>query len=259
MDAAVAPGRWARFAERCYWTGRARITPGLRNAQYAYRDLVDQTLKPGDTWLDLGCGRSMLPTWLHASQATQQQWIDRAASVIGIDPDPDALADNPWPIDKRQGTAQALPLPSSSVDLITANMVFEHLDHPLSVLRETARVLRPGGRLIMHTPNFRYPTTALNAAMPSAAKRLAAQLLEGRAHEDVYPTRYRANTPLRIRQLAEDAGLDAMAVQCLPTSAETRRLGPVSAVELVFIRLTLTETLAGWRSNLLATLARPRA
>lgn len=49
-----------------------------------------------------------------------------------------------------------------SVDAVIAGEVFEHvLNHPLGLLRELRRVLRPGGTLVLSTPN---PSTVQGAA-----------------------------------------------------------------------------------------------
>lgn len=54
-------------------------------------------------------------------------------------------------------TGTQLPLPDSSVDLIVMNSVLHHLPSPESFAKEVARVLVPGGRLIIaHEPNRRY-------------------------------------------------------------------------------------------------------
>ena len=47
------------------------------------------------------------------------------------------------------GDLERLPLPGRSVDGVVANMVLHHLGDPREALRETARVLRPGGKLIV--------------------------------------------------------------------------------------------------------------
>ncbi|MBM3558956.1 MAG: class I SAM-dependent methyltransferase [Alphaproteobacteria bacterium] len=50
----------------------------------------------------------------------------------------------------------ALPADDASLDIVTASSVIEHLASPARLLAETGRVLRPGGALILVTPNWRY-------------------------------------------------------------------------------------------------------
>ncbi len=52
-------------------------------------------------------------------------------------------------------SADRLPYPDASVDAIVADSLLEHLDDPASAIREWARVLRPGGALILWSPNRR--------------------------------------------------------------------------------------------------------
>jgi ubiquinone/menaquinone biosynthesis C-methylase UbiE len=45
------------------------------------------------------------------------------------------------------GEVERLPLDDGSVDAAFANMVLHHAEHPTAMLREMARVVRPGGRV----------------------------------------------------------------------------------------------------------------
>jgi arsenite methyltransferase len=49
----------------------------------------------------------------------------------------------------RQADGQALPLPDGSVDAVFANMYLHHTSEPLTAIQEMARILRPGGRLVI--------------------------------------------------------------------------------------------------------------
>ena len=70
---------------------------------------------------------------------------------------------------------QTLPYPDSSFDVVVFSEVIEHLTaSPLHALREMARVLRPGGRLIVSTPNQHY----LKSRMRTLADVLLARPFE---------------------------------------------------------------------------------
>jgi ubiquinone/menaquinone biosynthesis C-methylase UbiE len=50
-------------------------------------------------------------------------------------------------VDLVAGEVERLPLDDGSVDAAFANMVLNHAEHPTAMLREMARVVRPGGRV----------------------------------------------------------------------------------------------------------------
>lgn len=49
----------------------------------------------------------------------------------------------------RQGDVYALPVEREAFDLVTIHQVLHHLDDPAGAIREAARTLRPGGRLLI--------------------------------------------------------------------------------------------------------------
>ncbi len=52
------------------------------------------------------------------------------------------------------GELSRLDFPDAHFDLIVMNQVIEHLEDPPQVVAELARVLRPGGQLLVSTPNY---------------------------------------------------------------------------------------------------------
>ena len=97
------------------------------------------------TLLDVGCGSGDFIARMHALG-----W-----KVTGVDPDPVAVS-----LGRRQGleivVGKVSDLPESGkYDVITMNHVVEHASDPILLLRECARRLGPGGRLIITTPNIK--------------------------------------------------------------------------------------------------------
>ena len=50
---------------------------------------------------------------------------------------------------------RGIPLPSKSIDLVTAMAIIEHVDDPLNMLIEARRVLINGGKMLITTPSLR--------------------------------------------------------------------------------------------------------
>ena len=52
-------------------------------------------------------------------------------------------------VEYRIGEAESLPLDDGSVDYVFANMYLHHVESPPAAIREMARILKPGGRLVI--------------------------------------------------------------------------------------------------------------
>src|ERR1700758_152942 len=80
-----------------------------------------------------------------------------AARAVGIDQSPQMLAVARVRIERaglrhvqlRQGDIYALPVAVNSYDLVLMNQILHYLDDPLRAVREAARILRPGGKLLI--------------------------------------------------------------------------------------------------------------
>lgn len=96
------------------------------------------------TLLDVGCGAGNF----------LQTMASLGWRVQGVEPDP-AAADTARArgLSVATGTLESAAFPPGHFDVITLSHVIEHLRDPLATLRECARVLAPGGRVIVVTPN----------------------------------------------------------------------------------------------------------
>jgi ubiquinone/menaquinone biosynthesis C-methylase UbiE len=82
---------------------------------------------------------------------------DTVEKVIAVEPEPrlrrlamEAAAASSMPVDVREGRAEELPVPDSSVDGVVASLVLCTIADVPAALSEAARVLRPGGRLYFY-------------------------------------------------------------------------------------------------------------
>jgi 2-polyprenyl-3-methyl-5-hydroxy-6-metoxy-1,4-benzoquinol methylase len=82
-------------------------------------------------------------------------WPRKGWKVEGLDFDEQAVrrARNIYRLNVKQGTLEEARYPDHSFDAVTLRHVIEHLADPLKTLRECLRVLRPGGTLVVVTPN----------------------------------------------------------------------------------------------------------
>ena len=96
----------------------------------------------GRTLLDLGCGSGY---WLPG-------YADEAAAVIGVEPDPRLLplaAGRDSRVRVLPGSAERIPLPAASVDVVHARFAYFFPPGCDAGLAEVMRVLRPGGALVV--------------------------------------------------------------------------------------------------------------
>lgn len=101
---------------------------------------------PGLRWLDVGCGYGDLVRWILAEQAPE--------SVAAVDILPWLPEDLVESVDYRVGPAEEQLGGMDSVDRLLMIETLEHVEAPWALLRQTAELLRPGGLLIVTTPNI---------------------------------------------------------------------------------------------------------
>ncbi len=244
---------------RFYTSAQRRLVPGLQNSQAAYRKLLTACVNPNTTWLDLGCGHELFPQWLPSAEQDQAAIVARCKIVVGIDYDILSLQKHEAIPRKVRGNVERLPFRDGSFDLVTANVVVEHIEDPRALLQEVHRVLRPGGIFLFHTPNLFSYATLVADLIPGPIKLKLIQFLQNRKEEDVFPTFYRMNTLAKVRKLVQATGFRLAEFQYVESSAQMVMLGPLVVAELLWIRLLRLPRLQSLRTNIIAVLEREAA
>ena len=160
-----------------------------------YRREIDAAVGPSAVVLDAGCGDGMPIT---------RDVAPKVRFAVGVD------LESPRPSGAGLAGARAdvsrLPFRDASFDVVFTLSVVEHLLAPEGAFREFHRVLKPGGKLVLQTPN-RWDYVSVVAHMtPFWFHRKIARTVLGRAAEDVFPTHYRANTSGALRSALERSG-----------------------------------------------------
>jgi ubiquinone/menaquinone biosynthesis C-methylase UbiE len=101
--------------------------------------------EPGNMIADLGAGTGFISEGLK----------DGPALIIAIDQSTEMLKHMKIKfkdyanIDYRVGNANHLPVKDNIIDFALANMYLHHVDDPANAIRETYRILKSGGRMIL--------------------------------------------------------------------------------------------------------------
>lgn len=164
MAAPAQPGS-SSLVHRDYWWHRARA--GLLLEVFA------PFLGTPSRTLDVG-----------SADAPSVGWLRGARQHVTLDLFPEGLL----PGEGVCGSATALPFPEGSFDVVSAFDVVEHCEDDALALSELARVLAPGGRLLLSVPAYQWAWS----------------------EHDVRAGHHRRYTRARLAHIVEGAGLEVL-------------------------------------------------
>lgn len=162
--------------------------------------LIRPHLKPGSRLLEIGCGAGnlLLQACVRGSYPVALDLAMQALTFVRSRlREARSGSDAPRDFSCLQSIGELLPLASDSFDCILLSEVIEHLEVPQISIREATRVLRPGGRLLVTTPNYRslWPVMERAVDMMNMAPKMAGEQHISRFH------------PASLKHLLIDSGL----------------------------------------------------
>ncbi len=102
-------------------------------------------LSKGQHLLEFGAGTGVL------LQRIADEHPDLTAVGVDLYPRPNSLPEHlEW---LQADLNDSIPLPDASFDVIISTEVIEHLENPRAMAREFSRLLKPGGKIVVTTPN----------------------------------------------------------------------------------------------------------
>jgi ubiquinone/menaquinone biosynthesis C-methylase UbiE len=141
------------YLNNCAGHGEYKLSQGHQLPKRLWRPLEIAAIQPGERVLDIGCGRGELAHHCHRKGAIV--WgLDYAPAALHIAQDFQSQQ-----LSFQQAEAQWLPFVGDCFNIIFMLDIVEHLHHPelQKALSEVWRVLKPGGKLIIHSmPNLDY-------------------------------------------------------------------------------------------------------
>jgi SAM-dependent methyltransferase len=156
------------------------------HSQYDYRQTIERLIGQETRWLEIGCGHTIFPEWMRDSITAQKEFLSRCKLAAGCDP----VDDRPHVagLPKHLHSGSSLPFADCSFNLVTANMVAEHVDDPIAFASEVRRVLSDGGLFVIHTPNLYYFEVFAAHLLPNGIVRRFAHFLDGREDDYIFKT-----------------------------------------------------------------------
>lgn len=180
------------------WTGERLVTDltGPIESEHLHRYFLARELCRGKSVLDVASGEG------YGSALLAQT----AADVVGVELDPAAVqhaaqAYGMPTLTYRQGNATQLPLAAQSVDVVVSFETLEHLEQQELFWAEIRRVLRPGGLVVISTPDVDVYSAENSSPNPYHANELTAndfyaEISRVFAHVNVYRQRVVAGSAL---------------------------------------------------------------
>ena len=213
------------------WRVRMHHRFGYFSSQKWYEAVVDRLVTDDSKWLDVGGGKTVFPY----NKKLSEELASRCDLLVGVDPS-DNIRENTIVHKQVHSTIEDFDS-ETGFDLATLRMVAEHIDSPRPAVQSLARLIKPGGHVVIYTPNRWAPVSLAASVIPNRWHSFFTRILWNTKDEDVFPTRYKMNTRKQLRSHFLEEGFDEANFRYLSNCSTFQRF-----------RVTCFGELCAWRT-----------
>ncbi len=150
IDSEIQPGTGPEtFEEQFYEAAWQKMKRDNYLSHTAGLDVAVELIGSGERLLDVGCGRGEFDEKVQG-RFQEMHGVDISATALEFARKVGLIAQ------QVNLNTDPLPYPDNHFDSLISLDVIEHVLDPLPVAREMARVLKPGGRILLQSHNIRY-------------------------------------------------------------------------------------------------------
>ena len=156
------PLRWFIDLNKKCFSYIEKLFPNTIESGRYYYSWIKDSLTDNCTLIDIGGGRN----WYLASERSKYKGL----KLIVVDPSEEELSYNHDADEKvifAMGTEEKAPIDDNTADIVTANMVLEHISNNDYTMRDINRILKPGGKFIAVMPNKFALFALINQMIPN--------------------------------------------------------------------------------------------
>lgn len=208
-----------------------RLRFGYYNPDDHYETVVRKLVTTTTRWLDVGCGRDLFPS----NRALARELSERCELLVGVDHD-ETIQENPFVHRKLQGFVQDLD-GAEQFDLVTMRMVAEHVTEPEVLLTTLSRLTAAGGMVVVYTVNRYSPVPLITAITPFRLHNPIKHILWRTEAKDTFPTAFKMNTRVMLRNQFDKAGFDESEFHYLDDCRTLQRFKLLNIMELTTWKL----------------------
>jgi SAM-dependent methyltransferase len=170
--------------------------------------------------------------------ALSAELVRQGHNVDALDIAPENFAAERTGVKLTQGNLdQQLPYGDSEFELVVCCEGIEHLEHQYEFARELARVLSPGGTLVLTTPNICNAASRLRflfTGFYALAVRPSSEFVRNRYIEHIYPLTF-----WQLRHILHPAGLNIEKIETDHIRRSSLALAPLWPLSRMFTARTL--------------------